>query len=83
MSTRIGREAANAHAFASCHRRKGKNVLQPCLGAPRPCRLMDSIGRRLGDLLDHWPFSWAGSNENIITSIRNANPGEVEFYLGS
>lgn len=42
---------------------------------------MDSIGRWLGDLLDRWPFSQAESSENIITSIRDANPGEVPSFL--
>lgn len=41
---------------------------------------MDSIGRWLGDLLDRWPFSQAESSENIITSIRDANPGEVPSF---
>jgi hypothetical protein len=31
----------------------------------------------LGDFLDRWPFSWSGSSENVITSNRDANPGEV------
>ena len=42
-----------------------------------------AVGRRLGDMIDHWVLSWNGIGEKIITSIRDANPGEVEFYLNS
>lgn len=56
-------------------------VVRDC-GCPATARTL-AVGRRLGDVIDHWILSWNGIGEKIITSIRDANPGEVEFYLNS
>lgn len=56
-------------------------VVRDC-GIPATARTL-AVGRRLGDMIDHWVLSWNGIGEKIITSIRDANPGEVEFYLNS
>ncbi|MBA4306428.1 MAG: hypothetical protein C0429_06785 [Sphingopyxis sp.] len=52
----VGRETANAACVCFPSSAEREISLQPFLRAPRPCRLMDSIGLRLGDLLDRWPF---------------------------
>lgn len=36
-----------------------------------------AVGRRLDDVIDHWGLKWNRIGEKIITSIRDANPGEV------
>ncbi len=40
-----------------------------------------AIGRRLGDLVDHWALSWNGMRDQIIESIEEDANGDLVFRL--
>lgn len=41
----------------------------------------EAIGRRLGDLIDHWALSWNGMRDQIIESIEEETKGGLVFTL--
>lgn len=40
-----------------------------------------AIGRRLGDLIDHWALSWNGMRDQIIESIEEDEDGNLVIIL--